>query len=207
MKRSTFLTIWLAAFTVPPILSGVHRPPPRTPKRIAGSTPEEEWNLYVTPAKRILARRCIRYGEQQEPPRGHSLAALAWNESSLRIVVDHGEPSYGPFGISLRTAKYVRAELRKDISQSDLKDWSDTALIEMLENVFEYSADMCLFLFNYHMDWFLSEGYPPTVAWKYAAQRYAGWSKWESRRQYGETFAARAKFLKTIDIKDDALWT
>ncbi len=200
MKRSTFIKAGIAGATL--FRADLLKAMVVTLDFVAA----QEWKI-ASPAKKMIARRCIRYGEKQEPPRGHTLAALAWNESSLRIVVDHGEPSYGPFGISLRTAQYVRSELRKDISQGDLMDWSDTALIEMLENVFEYSADMALWLFNYHMEWFLSKGHPPTVAWKYAAQRYAGWSKWESRSKYGDIFEARAKFLKTLDIEDDELWT
>lgn len=168
-------------------------------------TPKEEWETYTTDEMRNFARKCIIYGEAHGG-RGHSLGAISWNESTLSYNIEHGEPSYGPFGISLRTAKYVRSVLRKDVSKGDLDTWDDATLILNLEHEFTYGADMCIFLFRYHMTWFLKNGHEPTKAWKYAAQRYAGWSKWESREKYGDVFASRAKFLKTLDIKDDELW-
>jgi len=161
-------------------------------------TPKEEWDKWATPEQKAFALKCIQYGQQAMIPRGHSLAGLAWMESSLGAKTDHGEErSYGPFGMGLVTANHVRQKLRKDFSLSDLEDWSDEAVIALLEDDFEYAADMAIWLFEYHRIWFIAQKYSPQQSWKFAAQKYAGWKRWRGRKSYGRVFNARVKFLKS----------
>lgn len=192
MKRATFLQA-LIGFVLNPVLFADQQQP-----IVKKMTPRKEWDTYATDTQKAFARKCIHYGEYQEPQRGHTLAALSWNETSLGADTKHSEASYGPFGMSLGTAKHIRENLRKDPDAGDLEAFSDATVTMLLKDDFYYAADMTLWLFKKHMDWFLSEGFPPTEAWKLAAQKYAGWKKWAKRDAYGDTFAARAKFLKTI---------
>ncbi len=195
LKRITFISVVGWSLVVPSLIIAKKKPKPLTPR--------QEWNKWATPGQKAFARRCIRYGEQQEPRRGHTLAGLAWMESSLGLKNNHGEPSYGPFGMSLRTANYVRQKLRKDLNAGDLEGWSDAAGSALLEEDFEYAADMVIWLFEYHRQWFIDAGYSEHQSWKYAGQRYAGWSKWNTRKTYGNVFNARVKFLRTIKLEVD----
>lgn len=192
MKRARFIQA-LVGFVLNPVLFADQKQ-----VDVKQLTPKEEWDIYATDAQKTFARKCIHWGEFQEPARGHTLGALAWNETSLAADTDHGEPSYGPFGMSLGTAQHIRKNLRKDPDEGDLEAFSDDTVILLLKDDFYYAAKMTLWLFDKHMKWFLVRGFRPTLAWKYAAQKYAGWKKWATRKDYGDTFAARAKFLKTI---------
>jgi len=196
LKRSTFIylgTVGVALLKVQLLLA--------KDKIAAILTPMQEWDKWATDEQKEFARRCIRYGEQQDPRRGHTLAGLAWMESSLGLKEDHGEPSYGEFGMSLGTANHIRQKLRKNADLGDLEDWDDATVIDLLENDFEYAADLTLFLFEHHRKWFIDKKYSEHQAWKYAAQKYAGWKKWAIRKTYGDVFNARVKFLKTIKVE------
>lgn len=195
LKRSTFLylsTVGLILLKLEILLAK-----DKTTKLL---TPKQEWNKYATGEQKEFARRCIRYGEKQDPKRGHTLAGIAWMESSLNSEADHGEPSYGPFGMSLDTANHIRKKLRKNSALGDLADWSDAKVIALLESDFEYAADLTLYLFEKHLRWLIKEKYSKHQAWKYAAQRYAGWNRWTIRKTYGDVFNTRVKFLKTIKV-------
>lgn len=142
-----------------------------------------EW---VNPTQRAFARRCIRFG-QRWGNRGHTLASLAWNESSLGASVKHMEESYGPFGISTRTAYSHLPHLR---GQS-----KSTALRVALEEDFEFSADIALEIFNGNYRLFLRKGYRNGMALVNAAKMYNMGNNWRRAATYGHKFQSRVSWL------------
>ncbi len=193
MERKQFIIGSAAIVLMPQLLLPKKRKPPEPPL-----TPKEEWETYATDDQKAYALKCIQYGQQHRLRLGHTLAGLAWMESSLGAKTDHGEErSYGPFGMGLVTANHIRKKLRKNFIQGDLADLCDETVIMLLEDDFAYAAVLAMFLFEYHRQWFLSKKYSPQQSWKFAAQKYAGWKRWRSREKYGRVFNDRVKFLKT----------
>lgn len=193
MERRTFIIVVAIIMLMSSIL---------LPDKREFMPPHEQWEKYAIDEQKTFGLKCILYGENKIPPRGHTLGGIAQMETSLNLFSDHGEDSYSPFGISLGTAQYVRQELRKDPSYGDLEDFDDDTVILLLENDFNWAADMALWLYQYHIDFFIERGYSPHRAWQLAIQRYAGWNRWESRKTYGKVFREWVKFLRTLEYPE-----
>ena len=170
-------------------------------------TPAEDWfgiwdydakKWLIRPmsqAQRNFAYKCIEWGEKNYGM-GHTLAAIAWMESSLGEDTDHGEEkSYGPFGLSRESAAKVLSTsdfARKPVNRRDLEGNHELAA----------TASILIFADNirYIRQWHRNRELTITdrEAWQKASQVYPGRTNWQNRAEYGRIFRLRVAFLRIL---------
>ena len=149
----------------------------------------------MSQAQKDFAYKCIEWGEKHYQM-GHTLAAIAWMESSLGVDNEHNEASYGSFGIRIRTATGVFAEKL----QPEFPGHFDSTL----KRNFKFAARCAILIYldntRYIKQWHRNRGLTITGrrAWQLAAQVYPGGTNWQNRAEYGRVFRQRVKFLKTV---------
>ncbi len=146
-------------------------------------------------AQRDFAYECIEWGEKNYGM-GHTLAALAWMESSLGADNEHDENSYGPFGISQITAKgMVKGSLQPKFS---------SYINRNLERNFEFAGRFAILIYldniRYIRQWHRNRGLTISdrTAWQIAAQVWPGGTNWQNREEYGRVFRLRVAFLRKL---------
>jgi len=151
-------------------------------------TPAQWWQQ-ADSSQKAFAAKCYEFGKQYG--RGHTLAAIAWVESSLGRQANHKEHSTGPFGISNQTREAYR--LGRHISGFGDKRNS-------LQNIggFENEALLALQIFEDNIRYFRRLGYSPAEAWFWAYPRYNAGKNWRRFRRRGEVFNERVKYLKEV---------
>lgn len=149
------------------------------------------WWAEATPEQKAFAERCYEFGKQYG--RGHTLAAIAWMESSLGRDTLHSEPSFGAFGISEQTARAYLSE-----NGGHGLGWLDRFSFNARKSIFETHARLALQIFEDNIRYFRGLGYSPSRAWFWAYPRYNAGNNWRRFEQRGEVFNARVRFLKGI---------
>ncbi len=153
----------------------------------------------MSQAQKDFAYKCIEWGEKHYQM-GHTLAAIAWMESSLGVDNEHDEESFGQFGIrpTTITSDTISARLQKK-GYTDIRE-----PINDLTHNFKFAATSCLLIYRdnirYIKQWHKNRGRNATnsQAWQLAAQVYPGGTNWQNRAEYGRVFRQRVKFLKTV---------
>ncbi len=163
----------------------------------------------MSQTQRDFAYKCIEWGQEHFPEfhyeidgikidLGHTLAALAWMESSLGADNEHDERSYGNFGIRTITAeKVVRANARNVFSNNLSSKYP-------LQRDFEFAATTAILIYldniRYIIQWHRNRGLTITdrEAWRLAAKVWPGGTNWQNREEYGRVFRQRVKFLRGL---------
>jgi len=154
-----------------------------------GQTPAQWWAA-ASQEQKDFARECYDFGKQYG--RGHTLAAIAWMESSLGKDLEHDESSWGPFGISSVTANsYERRGGREGDTSHEFSSAAAT-------RGFIREANLVLQIFEDNVRYFRRLGYNPREAYFWAYPRYCAGSKWRRFKRRGEIFNARIRFLREI---------
>jgi len=149
----------------------------------------QEWWAKSTPEQKAFAGQCYNFGKQYG--RGHSLAAIAWMESSLGRDIDHEEDSFGAFGILQATARAYRlAGSPAFIHNKSPNDGTADA--------FERGGRMAITIFEDNIRYFRRLGHNPGKAYFWAYPRYNAGNKWRRFERRGEVFNARVRHLKKI---------
>ena len=134
-------------------------------------------------SQKAFAEKCYEFGKQYG--RGHTLAAIAWMESSLGKDIEHDERSIGPFGIS-----YIHI---KDAGGKPLNGKSAA----LFNGDFEDESSLALQIFEDNIRYFRRLGYSPREAYFWGYPRYNAGKNWRRFRRRGEVFRARVNFLTT----------
>lgn len=158
------------------ILSGQAPTAPYSPGWIKW---DGEW---TTVAQRGFAYDCFNVGRQRG--RGHTLAGIAWMESSLGERQNHGGVSFGPFGLGLAKMRENRTGL------------SDPMLIWLAETDLEWAGNVALDVFEHEMDLLVQRGFDERTAWMYAYSRYNKGNRWRRFKGRAETFNRRVRFFQ-----------
>ena len=144
-------------------------------------------------AQKDFAFKCIEWGEKNYGL-GHTLAGIAWMESSLGADTDHaGGNSKGPWGISPQTyasTNGLSGRLRPWAgSEEDFLSHIRGAAIIYLENA------------RYIRQWHKNRSLLPISdrrVWQYGPMVGRGGTNWQNRAQYGRVFRTRVAFLRTL---------
>lgn len=152
----------------------------------------------MSQAQKDFAFECIKFGEK-EYGMGHTLAAIAWMESSLGADIYHGKKnSKTPFGITKVTGNTIRKQFGFRVWIHGGKNRSYGKRIDRTQ-----MRITCLIYkdnIRYIKQWGRNRGITFTnrEAWQYAAQVYRDGTNWQKRVSYGEVFRQRVKFLRAI---------
>ena len=149
----------------------------------------------MSQAQKDFAFKCIDWGEKHYQM-GHTLAAIAWMESSLGDDNEHKDNySCGPFGLSKTTTTIVA---RGD-SENVCRGGPST------RRIFQTSGRIAILIYRdnirYIKQWHRNRGRSVTdrEAWRLASQVYRDGTRWQRRKSYGKMFRQRVAFLKFLD--------
>jgi len=181
MLRRTFLLSSIGAFVVPHYLWGKTKSP-------------KEWWADASQEQKDFAKKCYEFGKQYG--RGHTLAAIAWMESSLERDTTHEENSVGAFGISevfiALSSKELQSRFYRIRRLSVYKE-----IVETNRDNFDGRAILALCLFEDNISRLRGLGLGARESYFWAYPRYNAGDKWRRFERRGEVFRMRVRFLVT----------